>query len=128
MERKKAPTCPICGAKGKLVNSALIYNGRNFGYAYKCPRCEDVYVTCIPGTKKPAGEMCDATTRALRQQAYRSFTDFATNARNGFRNKAEARGWLANKLDIAYAGTSIAEMDAETCQKVLELMKMEEAG
>lgn len=131
---KKSPKgyrvlCPFCGQKARLIDSAEIYNGKSYGYAYVCEYCGDgksVFALCKPGTVKIQGKMADAETRQLRQKAYRAYKRYVSDSRS-FYSDAEAREWLSRKIGVAYANCRISEFDARTCRKVLEVCSEKEA-
>ncbi len=127
MEKKKPKgyrvSCPYCGNRAELVDSAVIYNGRSYGYAYLCSYCGDgksVYALCRQGTVKIRGTMADEETRKLRRKAYESYEGYITRSQS-FLNRSEAKSWLSGKIGVPYASCNISEMDAETCRRVIEL-------
>lgn len=127
MEKKKPKgyrvICPYCGRRADLVDSAVIYNGKSYGYAYLCANCGDgksVYALCRAGTVQIRGTMADEETRKLRKEAYESFEDYIQRS-GAFFSREEARSWLSAKVGLPYAGCNISEMDAKTCRRVIEL-------
>lgn len=124
--RAKAPTCQYCGSASKCVDSAVIYNGRSFGWVWTCaryPAC-DAYVGCHPGTKKPLGILADKTLRAAKNAAHEAFDALwrAKMTREGC-SKREARTkgylWLSAALNLPPEKCHIGMFTEDLCRAVV---------
>lgn len=112
--------CPYCGAQAELIDSAQLYNGKSFGWAWKCPSCIGVYVGCHRGTTAPLGTLANEQLRQARQRAHRAFD----RTWQGSRQRSAAYRWLAEQLGIPDGSCHIAMMNLELCEKVCRLCKL----
>src|SRR5580700_2416837 len=71
-EAPESVICPYCEQPAKLVDSAEIYGGRSYGWAYLCSPCR-AYVGCHDGTKRPLGRLANADLRAAKIRAHDAF-------------------------------------------------------
>lgn len=127
--KAKRVICPYCGQRAELADSAEIYNGISYGYAYICRYCGDgksVYVLCKPGTNLPRGVMGDATTMRLRRRAYGLWRQYME--KSSFYNQEEAKGFVAAKLSIPYAAMDISSMQAERLGQLIKYLDSAIAG
>lgn len=106
-------TC-YCGAVMRLRD------GR-WGKWYSCPRWPecDGAVGCHKGTDKPLGAPADGDTRKARIRAHDAFDALWKPLGRKYRSVAYA--WLADELGMDADDAHMAEMDAATCARVVEV-------
>lgn len=120
------PTCPYCGGKTELTDSAEIYR-QSYGPIWLCRPCT-AFVGCHPGTTTPLGRPADKATRQARKQAHDLF-DFLWQRKlqKDQCSKREARdagyAWLAQQLGIPQSQCHMGQMDRDTANKVVALCK-----
>lgn len=121
-------SCPYCESPTKLIDSAVIYGGRSFGYALACiryPVC-DAYVGCHPGTTRPLGRLANKELREAKSAAHLAFDRLWR--RKMIRDRCSKRlargagyGWLSGQLGIDPIKCHIGDFDVTTCRRVVEL-------
>jgi hypothetical protein len=118
-----APTeCRFCGGNVEIVKNSEIYNGREYGewpWAYLCRGC-GAYVGMHPFTGIPLGTLADRNTRDMRKMAK---DDFNPLWQGGEMTRSEAYSWLADRLGIAVAACHFGWFDADTCERVIEIIE-----
>ena len=114
------PVCSYCGTTAVLVDSAVIYHGTSYGFAWKCPACPDVYVGCHQCTRKPLGRLADAELRVAKMLAHAAFDRLW---RRGKMSRSEAYHFLAEKLGLPAGSCHIGEFDLDFCRRVVEVME-----
>jgi hypothetical protein len=114
------PVCPYCGSLAELVDTATIYHGKSYGWAWKCPSCADVYCGCHKGTKKPLGTMANATLRRRRMEAHVNFDPLWRSKRGG---RTSGYKWLADQLSIPVDECHIGSMNVEQCNLVVQVCR-----
>ena len=114
----KALLCPYCGTAAELVDSAVIYHGRSYGPAWRCPACPDAYVGCHRGTTRPLGRLANRELRASKVKAHEAFDRLW---RGGLMSRSEAYKLLADWMGLDREDCHIGEFDVDQCQAVVEL-------
>lgn len=118
----KGPDCPYCGGKSVLVETAAIYHGRDFGWAWACenyPEC-DAYTGCHGKSKLPLGRLANAELRRAKRAAHRVFDPMW---RGGGLTRSQAYAWLSEQLGINETECHIGMFDVEQCKGVVEVCK-----
>lgn len=113
-------TCPYCGQPTKLVDSATIYNGQDYGPIYHCRPC-DAYVGCHKGTTRPLGTPANWATRQARKRAHAAFDPIWRERIGPYGFRYGAYGWLRRKLGLKRDDCHIAMFDEGQCVRVVEL-------
>ena len=119
MGKHKKVFCPYCGAKAKLVDSAIVY-GQSYGMIYLCcnyPVC-DAFVGTHKKSLKPLGTLANAELRVLRKEAHSSFDPLWQSDKL---SRKEAYAWLAQQLGISQEKTHIGHFNEQTCRQVIEV-------
>ncbi len=115
------PTCPYCGGKAILRDSAVLY-GRSYGNAWVCeyyPDDCDAYVGCHKNSDVPLGRLADAELRAAKKRAHAWFDPLW---RGGGVGRSKAYRWLARQLGIPEADCHIGMFDVAQCKRVCRVM------
>jgi hypothetical protein len=102
-----------------LVDSAVIYHGRSYGMAWTCPACEDVYVGCHKGTRKPLGRLANAELRRAKIAAHDAFDRLWRNQEH-IVSRNDAYRWLTKAIG-ATSQVHIGELDVADCYRVVRL-------
>lgn len=110
--------CPYCGKPAEYVDSEEIY-GESYGMIYLCRDC-DAYVGCRKGSKRPLGELADATTRMWRHRAHSCF-DWLWRKR--YFSRGGAYYWLAQQMGLDTKLTHIGMFNIEQCKKVIDVSR-----
>ncbi len=112
-------TCRFCGDEVKLVNNAIFYGGREYGWplAYACSSC-GARVGTHPGTDIPLGTLADKATMSARRQAHAAFDPLWQNKGAGMR----ARAYRALSRAMGREAAHISWMDTADCRTVVELV------
>lgn len=112
-------TCRYCGEDVELVNNAIFYGGRSYGWplAYACSCC-GARVGCHPGTTVPLGTLADKPTMAARRAAHAAFDPLWQNKGPGSRSRA----YRALSKAMGRKASHISWMDIEECQAVVALI------
>lgn len=120
-----APTeCQYCGGKVEIVKNSEIY-GREYGewpWAYLCRGCK-AYVGMHPFTGIPLGTLADRNTREMRKLAKDAFNPLW---QSGQMTRGDAYAWLAAQLGIAAGACHVGWFDADTCERVIEIIERRE--
>jgi hypothetical protein len=126
---KIAPACLECGRAASIVSGAVIYPHRpdlagKWVWSCQCGARCGVH----PGTFKPLGRPGNDETRAARAAAHAAFDPLwrkRMRLSNLKTNKARSRGyvWLAGELGIDAKECHIANMDAATARRVVEICR-----
>lgn len=114
--------CPYCHSKAKLVDSAVIYNGRSYGMIYLCsnyPRC-DSYVGTHKQNNTPLGTMANAELRNWRREAHKIFNVLYTS---GKMSRREAYEWLKQTMNLSVDQAHIAMMTTDQCKTLIDKVK-----
>ena len=112
----RVPTCPYCGGKAKLTDSAHVYRGRSYGLIWDCRPC-DAYVGVHKGTTNPLGRLANAELRKAKIRAHAVF-DPLWKTRQMKRHEAYAL--LAERLGIDSKDAHIGMFDVDQCRRVVE--------
>lgn len=119
---KKAPECPYCGCKSKLVKGDVIYPHRQDLYKLNFYMCEynhdRAYVGCHKGSSNPLGRLASAELRKLKSEAHQAFDPIW---RQKYMTRSEAYQWLADSLGIPKPHCHIGMFDESTCKRVYTL-------
>ena len=118
MTRQPTPKCPYCNNDAMLVDSKIIYHGKSYGWAWKCPSCPDTYVGCHRGGQKPLGRLANAELRGAKMLAHAAFDPIW---KSGSVGRSAAYQWLAKAMGIPVAECHIGMFDVAQCQRVVEL-------
>ena len=113
----KGEICPYCGRETELIDSALIYNGVSYGWAYICRQC-NAYVGCYKGTQKAMGRLADEELRRCKHQAHELFDQIWERK---LMSRREAYTWLSQQLGTERDLTHIGMFDVDLCEKVIEV-------
>jgi ribosomal protein L37AE/L43A len=119
-KRKKkhnGPVCPYCNTPAKLVDTAEIYHGRSYGWAWKCPKCPDAYVGCHRGTTTPLGRIADSRLRQAKMAVHRVFDPLW---QDGGLTRSEAYVWLTQVMELDKPA-HIGEFDVDQCLQAIAL-------
>ena len=111
-------TCRFCGGAVALVNKAIFYGGREYGWplAYACSCC-GARVGCHPGTNIPLGTLADKATMRARNAAHAAFDPLWKGQGKGMRSNAYRA--LSKALGKP---AHISWMDVDDCCRVVELV------
>lgn len=124
--KPKAPICPYCEFSAELqVNSADLYNGKDYGPVWLCGRCA-AWVGCHPGTHIALGRLANKELRKAKMAAHAAFDPLWKTRRKRTGDKwsrKQGYKWLAEQLGIARADCHIGMFDVETCKRVVEICK-----
>jgi hypothetical protein len=123
----KNPICPYCGSKAELVSSTKVYQGRDFGLIWLCPKYPecDSYVGA-DFQQNPLGRLANAELRKWKVLAHDAFDPLwrAKMKREGC-SRGEARGkgykWLSAQLNIPSNECHIGMFDVDMCKRVVEI-------
>lgn len=115
----KPPICPYCQTEGVLIDSAELYHGKSYGWAWKCPKCPRVYVGCHKGTKIPLGRLANAELRQAKMDAHAAFDKLW---KRGMMSRTDAYRWLQRAMGME-TPAHIGEMDVEQCRKAVSLCR-----
>lgn len=111
------PRCVECGKVASLTDGQSIYPHRPDLYEKRFYLCGcGAYVGCHPGTEKPLGYPCGATTRRWRSEAHAAFDPIW---RGKHMNRAKAYAWLADQLGMAGADCHIGMMNEQQARQVV---------
>lgn len=120
-ETLPVPTnCRFCGGAVELVNNAMFYGGREYGwpFAYACFAC-GARVGCHPGTDIPLGTLADKATMQARRAAHAAFDPLWQNKGVGVRKRA----YQALSKAMGKNAAHISWMDADECLIVVSLVQ-----
>jgi hypothetical protein len=131
-----APTCPTCRQAAEFrPTSEHIYNGRDYGPVWFCPRGCDAYVSVHEGTQLPKGTLATKPMRQARRAAHAVFDVLWDDLRLAYPDipqpgphlrsiaRKRAYAWLAFQLGIAIEDTHIAMFDQAQCQRVVQIVE-----
>lgn len=110
-------TCDYCGRDAVLTPTREIYNGRDFGWAWRCLPC-GAWVGCHKGTKKPLGRLANSELREWKKNAHAAFDPLWQEV--GM-SRPGAYSWLASRLGIESSQCHIGMFNVETCKQVVTL-------
>ncbi len=120
--------CPYCkGWAALLLNSAELYNGRNYGAVWICRPCEAwVGVHANSPRYLPLGRLADAELRKAKAAVHATFDPLWQRKlirTPGVKKRARGDGyqWLADQLGIPFEQCHIGMFDIETCKRVVEI-------
>lgn len=110
--------CPYCGQKAKLKGSAIVYNGRDFGWIWDCRPC-DAYVGVHKdsSTFEPKGTLANKELREWRKAAHAAFDPIW---QSGQMTRKQAYRWLSEQMNLTEA--HIGEFDIEQCRRLIEIL------
>lgn len=114
-----APICPYCQTRGVLIDSAELYHGKSYGWAWNCPKCPRVYVGCHKGTQEPLGRMANAELRQAKMDAHASFDRLW---KRGMMSRSNAYRWLQRAMGMDEPA-HIGEFDLEQCRRAIALSR-----
>lgn len=136
-----APICPSHNLPARFrPSSEHIYQGRDYGAVYECPRPDcDCYVGVHPDGQ-PKGTLAGKHLRTLRMTAHGKFDALwkpweaqqlaypeegrpIGKLRGAMRSRAYA--WLAEQLGIHKDVCHIAQMDEATVTRAIEIIERE---
>ena len=112
--------CDYCGKPAQYVNSAVVYNGRDYGMIYYCPDCQ-AWVGVHRGTDKPKGRLANKELRNYKRGAHRVF-DRIWRGKSSFTRRA-AYAWLAEEMGLPVEKTHIGMFDVDQCKQVIKICK-----
>lgn len=116
-------TCPYCGERATLIDSAIIYR-ESYGNIYLCsnyPEC-DSFVGVHNGTDIPHGSLANSKLREIRKTAHARFDQLW---QTGGMARNSAYRWLAQQLNIPVDNTHIGYFDLDMCKKVIKICEQE---
>jgi hypothetical protein len=115
--------CPYCDKPAELVDSAVIYQGKSYGWAYLC-KCVNgwAYVGCHKGTKRPLGKLADRELRYWKQRAHEALDPIW---KEGLLSRNDTYSWLARQMRTLVIGQPchIGHFNVEQCQEVVDLCR-----
>ena len=112
--------CDYCGKPARLVDSAIVYEGRRYGMIWYCKACH-AWVGCHEGTNKPLGRLANADLRLQKRLAHAAF-DPLWRGKTFFTRRA-AYEWLAEEMGLPIEKTHIGMMDVDQCKEVIRICK-----
>lgn len=112
--------CDYCGKPARLVDSAIVYEGRSYGQIWYCKGCQ-AWVGCHKGTSTPLGRLANAELRKLKRIAHAEF-DPLWRGKTRFTRRM-AYKWLAEEMGLPEDQTHIGMFDEEQCRKCIEICK-----
>lgn len=113
-------TCVECGCIPSPVTGDVIYPHRSDLSELTFWLCEcGAYVGSHKQLGNPLGRPAGAETRSSRNAAHTAFDPIW---RDGITSRTNAYRWLARQLGIDVADCHIANFDAETCKRVIEIV------
>lgn len=116
--------CPYCKGAASIRNGAVVYNGNSkYGSVLVCdryPKC-DSYVSCHPGTDKPAGKIAGPALRKLRKECHEAFESIWKTGLLGTR--PEAYRWLAREMKLGKFRANIGGMTYSQCKQAMEIIE-----
>lgn len=126
-EQAAGQRCPYCNQKTQLVNSAGIYNGKDFGLVWACMPC-DAWVGVHKDTTVALGRLANRELREAKIQAHKWFDPLWQKAMKERKwSKSKARNaaylWLAKQLNIPSIHCHIGLFDVSLCRMVVEICK-----
>lgn len=118
--------CPYCDQPTVLIDSAEIYNGRSYGWAWTCRTCF-AYVGCHKGTTNALGRVADQRLRSIKRSTHAIFDPLWKKLMKiSNYSKVEARTamymWLSLYTRIPLEECHIGMFDEEQCQETLHII------
>lgn len=114
--------CHYCNGKVALVQKSALFlmDPEPSGQVYQCQWCQ-ARIGCHKGKKWPLGMLADLETREARRRAHRAFDGLWLAGHVG---RFKGYAWLARKLGLDHAVCHIGWMDAEVCERVVEICQV----
>lgn len=119
--------CPYCNSKTKLIDTAEIYHGHHYGYAWACveyPNC-DAYVGTHKANNLPLGRLANAELREAKKKAH---TAFDPVWRTGGMSRSYMYQLLSDYLEIPSNQCHIGMFDVDLCNEVVEFIQAYHSG
>lgn len=113
-------SCDYCGKPARLVDSAIVYEGRSYGPIWFCKDCQ-AWVGCHRGTDKPLGRLANAELRHWKRGAHAVFDSLWRGKTRYTRRKAYQ--WLAGEMGLPEEKTHIGMFDVDQCKQVIAICK-----
>jgi hypothetical protein len=113
-----SPVCPYCKKPAKLIDSAVVYNGRSYGLIWDCRPC-DAYVGVQRGTENAMGTMANHETRRARIRAHEAFDPLWKRegmSRNG------AYRLMQTVMNMTAEEAHISRMTADQCHRLIHAL------
>lgn len=116
----KKVICDYCGKPARLVDSAIVYEGRSYGLIWYCKGCH-AWVGCHRGTNEPMGRLADAELRKQKRIAHAMFDPLWRGKEK--RTRRAAYEWLAEQMGLPLNQTHIGMMNIDQCKEVIRICK-----
>ena len=118
--------CPYCDCPTVLIDSAEIYNGRSYGWAWTCRQCF-AYVGCHKGSTNALGRVADQRLRTIKRETHAVFDPLWLHLMKiSDYNKVEARTamymWLSLYTRIPLEECHIGMFDEEQCLETMHII------
>lgn len=114
--------CGYCHIPAEKVTGKEIYPHRPDLYHLTFYKCScGAYVGCHKGTETPMGSLADEATRKARNRAHAMFDQLW---KDGHMTRSAAYGWMRHVTGKKKEHCHIGMFDVETCNKVVNAVKM----
>ena len=117
--------CPYCQNPAKLVDSATIYRGRDYGKLWRCDPCDaHVGVHRNSPDYAPLGRLANKELRQWKMRAHAAFDPLWKTGRHGSPSRgmrrAEAYRWMREALGMTQEEAHVGKFDVPECKRLIQ--------